>query len=240
MRRTLRLPYAWQVRTRAAVLVAASAAVLVAVAVTVVALAANADEFGPPELKRALALRVTQVLEQATLQEHREHGHHFGEHDGQVVCAVAPFGVHPEGAVKVAEVRWVYAHHMCAVTGARQSWATSVRAAGPHRRTAGGQAHGTGARLRRGLRRAGQGAGARALSRGGAGRVRRRRGDRGGAAQVRRQTRLTAVAVSRAPLPVLVRVLWPRPSLPARGSDPIEPPGRAGTSTPGRETRRPP
>ncbi|MEV4060676.1 hypothetical protein [Nonomuraea dietziae] len=131
MRRTLRLRYAWQVRTRATALVAASAAVLVAVAVTVVALAANADEFGPPELKRALALRVTQVLEQATLQEHREHGHHFGEHDGQVVCAVAPFGVHPEGAVKVAEVRWVYAHHMCAVTGARQSWATSVRAAGP-------------------------------------------------------------------------------------------------------------
>lgn len=132
MRATFRPPYAGRLGTRRAWLVAVAVLVAVVVTVTavVVALAGRA-EFGPPELKRALALRVTQVLERATLEEHREHGHHFSEHDGQVVCAVAPFGVHPEGAVEAAQVEWVYAHHMCAVTGARQSWATSVRAAGP-------------------------------------------------------------------------------------------------------------
>ncbi|MFI7439297.1 hypothetical protein [Nonomuraea indica] len=91
------------------------------------------------ELEGRLAVLVTGLLEGATADEHRRHGHDFG-HDrgqgavhgaGEVVCAVDPFGVEPAGAATVAEVEWVYAHHMCAITGPGAGWARSVRASGP-------------------------------------------------------------------------------------------------------------
>jgi len=50
---------------------------------------------------------------------------------GPIVCAVEPFGVAPEGARTAAEVEWVYARHMCAITGPGTDWARSVRVAGP-------------------------------------------------------------------------------------------------------------
>ncbi|MEV0379249.1 hypothetical protein [Nonomuraea sp. NPDC050643] len=80
------------------------------------------------QLNEELAAQVTRVLEQASPDEHHAHGHSF---ESRVVCAVEPFGTEPPGAKALVEVRWVYARHMCAVTGVSPDWAASVRASGP-------------------------------------------------------------------------------------------------------------
>ncbi|MFC4118694.1 hypothetical protein [Nonomuraea zeae] len=80
------------------------------------------------QLNEELAAQVTLILEQASPDEHHAHGHSF---DSRVVCAVEPFGTEPADATSLVEVRWVYARHMCAVTGAGTDWASSVRASGP-------------------------------------------------------------------------------------------------------------
>jgi hypothetical protein len=80
------------------------------------------------QLNKELAAQVTLILEQATPGEHHAHGHSF---DAGVVCAVEPFGTEPPDATSLVQVRWVYARHMCAVTGQSSDWAASVRAAGP-------------------------------------------------------------------------------------------------------------
>ncbi|MER5997867.1 hypothetical protein ABT120_04785 [Nonomuraea angiospora] len=80
------------------------------------------------QLNQELAAQVTLILEQSSPDEHHAHGHDF---DSRVVCAVEPFGFDPPDATSLVEVKWVYARHMCAITGAGTDWATSVRAAGP-------------------------------------------------------------------------------------------------------------
>jgi hypothetical protein len=121
-------------RARIATLVA-----LVLVPVAGAALIVAGHQARRHELEGRLAVLVTGLLEGATADEHRGHGHDFG-HDrprgagyevGRVVCAVDPFGVEPAGAATVADVEWVYAHHMCAITGPGTGWARSVRASGP-------------------------------------------------------------------------------------------------------------
>ncbi|MFC7591819.1 hypothetical protein ACFQYP_55030 [Nonomuraea antimicrobica] len=42
-----------------------------------------------------------------------------------------PFGTEPPDAASLVEVEWVYARHMCAITGESPDWAASVRASGP-------------------------------------------------------------------------------------------------------------
>ncbi|GAB2959945.1 hypothetical protein ACFMQL_12035 [Nonomuraea fastidiosa] len=79
-------------------------------------------------LNEELAAQVTLILEQASPGEHHAHGHNF---ESGVVCAVEPFGTEPPNATSLVEVRWVYARHMCAVTGESPEWASSVRASGP-------------------------------------------------------------------------------------------------------------
>ncbi|PZG21388.1 hypothetical protein [Nonomuraea aridisoli] len=79
-------------------------------------------------LGEELAAQVTLALERASPGEHHAHGHGF---DSRVVCAVEPFGVEPADADSLVEVRWVYARHMCAITGESPDWAASVRASGP-------------------------------------------------------------------------------------------------------------
>ncbi|HEX4812789.1 MAG TPA: hypothetical protein VFV66_08560 [Nonomuraea sp.] len=81
------------------------------------------------QLKEELAAQVTKILEEASPDEHHAHGHTTIE--SRVVCAVEPFGTEPPNATSLVEVTWVYARHMCAVTGASPDWASSVRAAGP-------------------------------------------------------------------------------------------------------------
>ncbi|MGR6913772.1 hypothetical protein ACU635_05925 [[Actinomadura] parvosata] len=80
------------------------------------------------KLNEELAAQVTLILEQASPGEHHAHGHSF---DSRVVCAVEPFGTEPPDATSLVQVRWVYARHMCAITGESPDWAESVRASGP-------------------------------------------------------------------------------------------------------------
>ncbi|TYB59178.1 hypothetical protein FXF51_34980 [Nonomuraea sp. PA05] len=80
-------------------------------------------------LNDELAAQVTLILEQASPGEHHAHGH--SGFDSRVVCAVEPFGTEPPNATALVEVRWVYARHLCAITGESPDWAASVRASGP-------------------------------------------------------------------------------------------------------------
>ncbi|KAB8196664.1 hypothetical protein FH608_008115 [Nonomuraea phyllanthi] len=80
------------------------------------------------QLYDELAAQVTLALEQSSPAEHHAHGHEF---ESRVVCAVEPFGIDPPDATSVVEVKWVYARHMCAITGEGTDWKTSVRASGP-------------------------------------------------------------------------------------------------------------
>ncbi|MGW2155271.1 hypothetical protein [Nonomuraea sp. NPDC001699] len=83
---------------------------------------------GSARLDQELAAQVTLILERATPEEHHDHGHGF---ESRVVCAVEPFGTDPPDASSLAEVRWVYARHLCAIVGESRDWAMSVRASGP-------------------------------------------------------------------------------------------------------------
>ncbi|MGN9843063.1 hypothetical protein ACTMTI_33560 [Nonomuraea sp. H19] len=80
------------------------------------------------QLHAELAAEVTRILEQSSPEEHQHHGHGF---KSRVVCAVEPFGTAPADASSLVEVQWVYARHMCAVTGESSEWSVSVRASGP-------------------------------------------------------------------------------------------------------------
>lgn len=82
-----------------------------------------------PTLEEQLAHRVVTILEEASIEEHAAHGHHFHNDDGMILCAAEPFGFEPASAQTVDQVRVVYAHHMCAVTNF--PWPYSVRAGGP-------------------------------------------------------------------------------------------------------------
>jgi hypothetical protein len=90
--------------------------------------AAGAGEQGLPE---QLAARVVEILEEASLAEHADHGHHFDEAASGIVCAAEAFGFDPPEATSVDQVRTVYAHHMCAEVGPDLVWPDAIRAAGP-------------------------------------------------------------------------------------------------------------
>jgi hypothetical protein len=81
-------------------------------------------------LRAQIGARVATILEGSSTVQHHDHGHNFRE-QGKVVCAVDPFGYEPADATTVAEVKTVYAHHLCAISGTSGVWNTSVRAAGP-------------------------------------------------------------------------------------------------------------
>ncbi|GAA0384012.1 hypothetical protein Acor_70110 [Acrocarpospora corrugata] len=87
------------------------------------------------ELRARLSIEVTAILEKSSPAQHHAHGHDFGdEYEKQelrVVCAVDPFGVEPVTATTLAEVKTVYAQHMCAVDELGDPWAKSIRVAGP-------------------------------------------------------------------------------------------------------------
>ncbi|MCK2213886.1 hypothetical protein MF672_008790 [Actinomadura sp. ATCC 31491] len=81
------------------------------------------------QLDRELSAQVTKILEESSPAEHHAHGH--STVDSAVICAVEPFGTEPANARSLVEVTWVYARHLCAVTGEGTDWAQSVRASGP-------------------------------------------------------------------------------------------------------------
>jgi hypothetical protein len=108
-----------------------AAIVALVVVLTGAAVAVGLSRSGDTELRGLLAARVTELLERSTPAEHHDHGHEFGDEAGQVVCAVDPFGYDPPDATTLAQVKHVYARHMCAITGPHAGWAVSVRASGP-------------------------------------------------------------------------------------------------------------
>lgn len=114
-------------RPASIVLTVGAGAVLV---VTLLIARGSADAL-PVELRDQLAVKVAGLLERSSPAEHHDHGHEFGDQPIRVVCAVEPFGVEPPDAATVAQVRRVYALHLCAIDDSRGSWKNSIRASGP-------------------------------------------------------------------------------------------------------------
>lgn len=116
----------------------------IAVAVVVVAAAALAvvlrvssggASSRPPTLQNQLADRIAVVLEQSTPNDHHMHGHHsIGDVNvvkGPTVCAVRTLGFEPAEAKTVAEVRTVYAYHLCAIVEPGRAWDFAQKLSGP-------------------------------------------------------------------------------------------------------------
>jgi hypothetical protein len=82
-------------------------------------------------LPEQLADRVVSILEQATPQEHTDHGHHLAGATNGLVCVADAFGYEPASATSIEQVEVVYAHHMCAEVGPGMAWPQAVRAYGP-------------------------------------------------------------------------------------------------------------
>jgi hypothetical protein len=116
----------------------------IAVAVVVVAAAGVAvvlrvvDSGGPsrpPTLQNQLADRIAVVLEQSTPNDHHRHGHHsIGDVNvvkGPTLCAVRTLGFEPAEAKTTAEVRIVYAYHLCAIVEPGRAWDFAQKLSGP-------------------------------------------------------------------------------------------------------------
>jgi hypothetical protein len=82
-------------------------------------------------LPEQLADWVVAYLEDASLDEHAAHGHHFDEESHGVVCAADTLGFAPADAATLEEVEVIYAHHMCAEYGPGLVWPEALRASGP-------------------------------------------------------------------------------------------------------------
>lgn len=91
--------------------------------------AAGADDDRP--LPEQLAARMVTILEQASPDEHADHGHHFDEEASGIVCAAETYGYEPADATTVAQVEVVYGLHMCAEYGPGLVWPGAIRASGP-------------------------------------------------------------------------------------------------------------
>ncbi|MDQ7904182.1 hypothetical protein RB614_06550 [Phytohabitans sp. ZYX-F-186] len=115
----------------------AVAVVVVAAAVLAVVLrsAGSAGTSRPPTLRNQLADRIATVLEQSTPADHHGHGHHsIGDTNvvkGPTLCAVRTLGFEPAEAKTAAEVRTVYAYHLCAIVEPGRAWDFAQKLSGP-------------------------------------------------------------------------------------------------------------
>ncbi|HLU34055.1 MAG TPA: hypothetical protein VKZ74_08650 [Natronosporangium sp.] len=110
---------------------AAVAAAVVAVVLIQVTRDAPRQE---TSFSQQLSDRVVRALEETTLNLHADHDHSADGADGEaseLVCAASTFGFDPPDATTVAEVRTIYAHHMCAAVGPGLGWPDAIRASGP-------------------------------------------------------------------------------------------------------------
>jgi hypothetical protein len=89
----------------------------------------------PPTLQNQLADRIAAVLESSTPNDHHQHGHHsIGDVNvvkGPTVCAVRTLGFEPAEAKTAAEVRTVYAYHLCAIVEPGRAWDFAQKLSGP-------------------------------------------------------------------------------------------------------------
>lgn len=81
-----------------------------------------------------LDVRVVQLLEGATVEEHADHGHHIEDPDAiGLICEVETFGFAPAEAETVEQVEEAYVQHVCAEygPGPGQTWPRAITASGP-------------------------------------------------------------------------------------------------------------
>jgi hypothetical protein len=130
-------PLAPPPRRRGRVRWVAVAVVVVAIAVLAVLLRTTGSDTPsrPPTLQNQLSDRIAAVLEQSTPTDHHQHGHHsIGDANatmGPTLCAVRTLGFEPAEAKTVAEVRTVYAYHLCAIVEAGRAWDFAQKLSGP-------------------------------------------------------------------------------------------------------------
>ncbi|GAA4441472.1 hypothetical protein [Phytohabitans houttuyneae] len=111
------------------------AVVLIAAAVAVLLRVGTGGASRPPTVQNQLADRIAVVLEQSTPNDHHQHGHHsIGDTNavkGPTLCAVRTLGFEPAEAKTVAEVRTVYAYHLCAIVEKGRAWDFAQKLSGP-------------------------------------------------------------------------------------------------------------
>jgi hypothetical protein len=84
----------------------------------------------PAHLRTELTGRLVPLLEQSLPDEDFPAGLVPG-FSGTVLCAVDPFAVDPAGTAGIAQVRTVYAIHLCVVAMKGTSWDFSTKVSGP-------------------------------------------------------------------------------------------------------------
>ncbi|GAA5200334.1 hypothetical protein GCM10023322_78000 [Rugosimonospora acidiphila] len=84
----------------------------------------------PDRLRISLAQRAVVMLESSPQIEHLGHDE---DNAGprRVMCTLDPFGVDPPAATTVAQVRWVYALHLCVIGQDGTPWDYATKSAGP-------------------------------------------------------------------------------------------------------------
>jgi hypothetical protein len=115
--------------------IAVAVVVAAAVLAVLVRVAGAGDTSRPPTLANQLADRIAAILEQSTPADHHEHGHRsIGDANAPkspTLCAVRTLGFEPAGAETPAEVRTVYAYHLCAFVEPGRAWDFAQKLSGP-------------------------------------------------------------------------------------------------------------
>jgi len=122
-------------RGRARWIVVAVVVVAVGVLAALLRVVGSGGPSRPPTLENQLADRIAAVLEQSTPADHHQHGHHsVGDANAAkspTLCAVRTLGLEPAGAKTAAEVRTVYAYHLCAIVEPGRAWDFAQKLSGP-------------------------------------------------------------------------------------------------------------
>jgi hypothetical protein len=113
------------------------AVILLAVSATALVLVNSAgSEAGPADLKGQIMTRMRTMLEQADPAQHQHQGHATQETPEpgakpRVVCGVNVYGFEPAGVTALADVKTVYAFHLCGVAEPNTPWDFAVKLVGP-------------------------------------------------------------------------------------------------------------
>ncbi|RSM68597.1 hypothetical protein DMB66_13045 [Actinoplanes sp. ATCC 53533] len=91
----------------------------------------------PADLQGQIVTRVRATLEQSNPEQHNHAGHPGQQVATEeaakpaVICGVRIYGYEPAEATALAEVRTVYAFHLCGVAERKRPWDVAVKLAGP-------------------------------------------------------------------------------------------------------------
>src|SRR5688572_29453621 len=89
-----------------------------------------------PSLQEQIATRMRTTLEEVDAGQHNHAGHNLqqvsaGAAKPEVICGVRVYGYEPAEATALADVRTVYAFHLCGVAEQKRPWDVAVKLAGP-------------------------------------------------------------------------------------------------------------